>query len=434
MRILEFSSSGFWPALRRFCRNSAVPAAVQQSVAQILSDIETGGDRAVSHYIEKFDGARLAPSEFRVSAAEIKAAARRLPAADRSAIRAAIKSVREFNQQCLPKPWRRRNSQGARIGEAFYPLKRVGIYIPSGLASTVVMTTVLARVARVPEIALFTPGDSNGQVSDAVLAAAHLCGISEIYGIGGVQAIGAMAFGTRTIPPVVKIFGPGNAFVVEAKRQVFGQVGVDLLPGPSEVMVVTDDSADAEFVATDLLAQAEHGSGRERVFLVTTSRRFLEAIHGRLKSETARLGPKAPASRVLARSFLSVVVPDLDAAAQVADWVAPEHLELEVPGPAQKQLLSKITTAGAALLGGWSATALGDFTAGPSHELPTGRAGRFSSGLQVTDFLRRTSVVEYDEAALRRAAPVVEAFSRMEKLEAHGRSVAVRVARQAAKN
>lgn len=403
---------------------------MQKTVAKILSEVESHGNRAITKYVEKFDGVRLAPSDFRVSETELKAAVGRLPAPDRTAIRLAIQSVREFNKNCLPKAWHKKNSQGARIGETFYPLQRVGIYIPRGLASTVVMTTVLAKVARVPEIALFTPCDAEGNVSDAVLAAAHVCGVSEVYRIGGVQAIAAMAYGTRTIPPVVKIFGPGNGYVVEAKRQVYGQVGVDLLPGPSEVMVVADDSANPEFVATDLLAQAEHGSGRERVFLVTTSRRLLNSVHKRLKAEKKNLGQKAPASHVLTKSFLSVVVPNLEAAAQVADWVAPEHLELEVQESEQKKLLSAITTAGAALLGGWSATALGDFTAGPSHELPTGRAGRFSSGLQVTDFLRRTSVVQYDESALRRAAPVVEAFSRMEGLEAHGRSVAVRAARK----
>jgi histidinol dehydrogenase len=399
---------------------------MEATVAEILSAVETRGNAAIAEYTEKFDGVRMSAAEFRVAADDLKNAASHLPSADRSAIRAAIKSVREFNQHSLPKAWRKRNSQGARIGETFYPLQRVGIYIPRGLASTVVMTTVLARVARVPEIALFTPCDSEGKVTDAVLAAAHLCGVTEVYRIGGVQAIGAMAYGTKTIPAVVKIFGPGNAYVVEAKRQVFGQVGIDLLPGPSEVMVVADSSANPKFVATDLLAQAEHGSGRERVFLVTTSSRLLNSVHSRLKTEVKKLGSKAPASRVLRRSFLSVLAPDLDAAAAVADWVAPEHLELEVLEAAQKVLLAKITTAGAALLGGWSATALGDFTAGPSHELPTGRAGRFSSGLQVVDFLRRTSVVRYDEASLKRAAPVVEAFARMENLEAHGRSVAVR--------
>lgn len=430
MRTLDYSSHSFWTGLRRFCRNSVPSPTMQKTVAKILSEVESHGNRAITKYVEKFDGVRLAPSDFRVSETELKAAVGRLPAPDRTAIRLAIQSVREFNKNCLPKAWHKKNSQGARIGETFYPLQRVGIYIPRGLASTVVMTTVLAKVARVPEIALFTPCDAEGNVSDAVLAAAHVCGVSEVYRIGGVQAIAAMAYGTRTIPPVVKIFGPGNGYVVEAKRQVYGQVGVDLLPGPSEVMVVADDSANPEFVATDLLAQAEHGSGRERVFLVTTSRRLLNSVHKRLKAEKKNLGQKAPASHVLTKSFLSVVVPNLEAAAQVADWVAPEHLELEVQESEQKKLLSAITTAGAALLGGWSATALGDFTAGPSHELPTGRAGRFSSGLQVTDFLRRTSVVQYDESALRRAAPVVEAFSRMEGLEAHGRSVAVRAARK----
>lgn len=430
MRTLDYSSHSFWTGLRRFCRNSVPSPTMQKTVAKILSEVESHGNRAITKYVEKFDGVRLAPSDFRVSETELKAAVGRLPAPDRTAIRLAIQSVREFNKNCLPKAWHKKNSQGARIGETFYPLQRVGIYIPRGLASTVVMTTVLAKVARVPEIALFTPCDADGNVSDAVLAAAHVCGVSEVYRIGGVQAIAAMAYGTRTIPPVVKIFGPGNGYVVEAKRQVYGQVGVDLLPGPSEVMVVADDSANPEFVATDLLAQAEHGSGRERVFLVTTSRRLLNSVHKRLKAEKKNLGQKAPASHVLTKSFLSVVVPNLEAAAQVADWVAPEHLELEVQESEQKKLLSAITTAGAALLGGWSATALGDFTAGPSHELPTGRAGRFSSGLQVTDFLRRTSVVQYDESALRRAAPVVEAFSRMEGLEAHGRSVAVRAARK----
>jgi histidinol dehydrogenase len=237
-----------------------------------------------------------------------------------------------------------------------------------------------------------------------------------------------MAYGTKTIPAVTKIFGPGNAYLVEAKRQVFGQVGIDLLPGPSEVMVVADDAAKPEFVAIDLLAQAEHGSGREHVFLVSTSARLLDAVHAILREKMKVLGREAPASRVIANGFISALVPDLDAAAEVADWVAPEHLELEVAPTARARLLELVTTAGAAMLGGWSATALGDFTAGPSHELPTGRAGRFSSGLRVADFLRRTSLVEYDERSLRRAAPVVEAFARMEGLAAHGQSVVLRVA------
>ncbi len=426
MLTLDFNTRGFWKALARFCATAGPDPKIREAVSAMLAEVARDGDRAVARLNERFDGARLRPAQFRVPASELAAAAGRLRAEDRAAIREAIRCVRAFNRRGLPQSWTARNPHGARIGETFHPLRRVGLYIPRGLASTVVMTAVLARIARVPEIALFTPPDREGRVSDAVLAAAHLCGVDEVYRIGGVQAIGAMAFGTRAIPAVVKIFGPGNAYVVEAKRQVFGRVGIDLLPGPSEVMVIADDTAQAEHVATDLLAQAEHGSGLERVFLVTPSDPLLAQVHARLRREVIMLGPGAPASRVIENGFLTVTVPDFDAAAAVADWVAPEHLELGVDAAQRRRLLSRITTAGAAMLGAWSATALGDFTAGPSHELPTGRAGRFSSGLRVADFLRRTSLVEYDESSLRRAAPVVAAFARMEGMEAHGRSVAVR--------
>jgi histidinol dehydrogenase len=431
MRVHKYSSPSFWSALERFCSSghTDVDVAVRDAVAAILTDVARDGDRAIGLHVARLDGAKLTPPQFRVPEQELAAAAQRLPAADRAAIVEAIKCVRAFNSRGLPKTWRARNPHGATIGENFHPLRRVGLYIPRGLASTVVMTSVLARVARVPEIAIFTPCDAEGRVSDAVLAAAHLCDVTEVYRIGGVPAVGAMAYGTKTIPPVVKVFGPGNAYLVEAKRQVYGRIGVDLLPGPSEVMVIADDSADPEFVAVDLLAQAEHGSGRELVYLVGMSPDLITAVHERLRAEVRRLGRDAPASRVLANGFFTAEVPDLEAAARVADWVAPEHLEIEVEPKARAALLEQVTTAGAAMLGRWSATALGDFTAGPSHELPTGRAGRFSSGLRVADFLRRTSVVEYDEKSLQRAAPVVEAFARMEKLEAHGRSVAVRAAK-----
>ncbi|BET65274.1 histidinol dehydrogenase [Opitutales bacterium ASA1] len=427
MRTIEYKAVDFQASLEAFCRTAGTDPKVREAVSRVLADVAAEGDAAVARYTAQFDGATLEPGQFRIAPEELAAAAKRLPAPDRAAIREAIRCVRAFNSRGLPKDWTARNPHGARIGEKFYPLARVGLYIPRGLASTVVMTGILAKIARVPQIAIFTPPDREGRVSDAVLGTAHLCGIDEVYRIGGVQAVGAMAYGSATIPAVVKVFGPGNGYVVEAKRQVFGTIGVDLLPGPSEVMVIADASADPEFVATDLLAQAEHGSGLEKVFLVSNSKRLVAAVHAHLRREVIALGPKAPATRVLENGFLTVFVPDLKAAAKVADWVAPEHLELEVAAPARKQLLATITTAGAIMQGGWSATALGDFTAGPSHELPTGRAGRFFSGLRVSDFLRRSSLVEYDERSLRKAAPVVEAFARMEKLDAHGRSVAVRV-------
>jgi histidinol dehydrogenase len=238
-----------------------------------------------------------------------------------------------------------------------------------------------------------------------------------------------MAYGTRTIRAVDKIFGPGNAFVCEAKRQVFGTVGVDLLPGPSEVMVIADQSARADFAAADLLAQAEHGSGREKVYLVATSRAMIDAVLAEVASQLGSLSRSRKARRVLESGFLVVKVAGLAQAAQVANRVAPEHLELLVRPEWAAGLVRAVRTAGAIMIGNSTPTALGDFVAGPSHVLPTAGAGRFSSGLRVADFLRRTSVIRYGRASVRRAQPTVAAFASMERLDAHGRSVAIRVPR-----
>jgi histidinol dehydrogenase len=238
-----------------------------------------------------------------------------------------------------------------------------------------------------------------------------------------------MAYGTRSIRPVVKVFGPGNAYVVEAKRQVFGTIGVDLLPGPSEVMIIADGSSDPATVAADLLAQAEHGSGQERVFLVSPSRRLIDRVHVAIGLQIRSL-PRIKAIRqVLQDGFLSVETRDLDEAALLAERVAPEHLEIPLAGKEARRLLKKITTAGAVMIGHWSATALGDFVAGPSHELPTGGAGRYTSGLQVVDFMRRSSVIEYSKASLRRGAAAVASFAALEGLDGHGRSVETRLDR-----
>ncbi|MDB6170528.1 MAG: Histidinol dehydrogenase, partial [Verrucomicrobia bacterium] len=244
--------------------------------------------------------------------------------------------------------------------------------------------------------------------------------------LGGVHAIGAMAYGTTTIPAVDKVFGPGNAFVCEAKRQVFGTVGVDSLPGPSEVMVIADETARADFAAADLLAQAEHGSGRERIYLVATSAKIIAAILGEVEKQLHSLARSEKTARVLGEGFLAVEVNTLTQAAAVANYVAPEHLELLVKDSAARMLTRTITTAGAIMLGNFTPTAVGDFTAGPSHVLPTGRAGRFFSGLRVEDFMRRTSLVGYSRHSLRKAQPVVAAFAVMESLDAHGRSVEIR--------
>jgi histidinol dehydrogenase len=288
------------------------------------------------------------------------------------------------------------------------------------------MTVALAKIAGCPEIAVFTPSNTDGKVAVGILAALQFLGVEEVYRVGGVQAIGAMAFGTTTIPAVDKVFGPGNAYVCEAKRQVFGTVGVDSLPGPSEVMIIADEAANVTFVASDLLAQAEHGSGREKIYLIATSADIIAAVSSEMRTQLQLISRAEKVQRVLEQGFLAIEVKTLGQAAGIANYVAPEHLELMVEESATAKLTAAITTAGAILTGNHTPTALADFTAGPSHVLPTGRAGRFFSGLRVADFMRRTSVISYDRASVKKAEPTIAAFAAMEKLDAHGRSVRIR--------
>jgi histidinol dehydrogenase len=432
VRTISFASKQFDSDLAVFCSGAAVGTEISDSVDAILSDIRARGDAAVAHYALRFDGAALKPREFRVAARELKAAARSLPAARRKALLAVQAAVMDFNRRTLPAGWSARNRHGADVGEKFDPIARVGIYVPGGqvpLVSTVLMTVTLATIAGCPEVAVFTPGGAGGRIAPDLLAALELAGVREVYRVGGVQAIGAMAYGTASIPAVDKIFGPGNAYVCEAKRQVFGRVGVDLLPGPSEVMVIADGSARLDFAAADLLAQAEHGSGREKLYLVATSQRIISGVAEEIRRQQEGLARSEKTRKVLDSGFLAIEVPGLAEAAKVANRVAPEHLELLVEDRAAARLVKAVTTAGAIMVGNSTPTALGDFAAGPSHVLPTGGAGRFSSGLRVADFLRRTSILRYDPRSARNAEPTVAALSAMEKLDAHGRSVAMRAPR-----
>jgi len=430
MRTLHHSAKEFDDELAAFCRGAAAPREVAESVAAILAEVRGRGDEAVSYYAAKFDGAKLRGRDFRVSAADLAAAAKRLPASETAALTAARDSIMGFNRRGLPKGWKGRNPHGAIVGEKFDPIRRVGLYVPGGsvpLVSTVLMTATLAKIARCPEVVVCTPSNPEGRVADPVLAALHLLGIEEVYRIGGVQAIGAMAFGTMTIPAVDKIFGPGNAYVCEAKRQVFGVVGIDSLPGPSEVMIIADDKAPVAFVAADLLAQAEHGSGHERICLVTTAPGLLNAIDSEMRTQLQLIGRSEKVQQVLESGFLAIEAKSLSHAAAIANAVAPEHLELLVRETAIRRLTSAITTAGAIMIGRFSPTALGDYAAGPSHVLPTGGAGRYFSGLRVADFIRRTSVIRYERASLKKAGTVVNTLAGMEQLDAHARSVRIRL-------
>jgi histidinol dehydrogenase len=429
MRTLHHASKTFADELAAFCRDAVASREICDSVTAMLADVRARGDEAIAYYAAKFDGAKLRARDFRVPVTDLAAAAKRLPAADMRALTAARDNIVAYNKRGVPEAWTGKNKHGAMVGEKFDPIRRVGLYVPGGevpLVSTVLMTVTLAKIAGCPEVVVFTPSNSDGKVADPILAALHLLGIEEVYRIGGVQAIGAMAYGTTTIPAVDKIFGPGNAYVCEAKRQVFGTVGVDSLPGPSEVMIIADETANPSFVASDLLAQAEHGSGREKVYLVSTSANLIARVSSEIRTQLQLISRTEKTMRVLEQGFLAIEVQSLAQAAGIANYVAPEHLELLVEESTTAKLTAAITTAGAIMIGNYTPTALGDFVAGPSHVLPTGRAGRFFSGLRVADFVRRTSIIRYDRASVRKAEPTVAAFAAMEKLDAHGRSVRIR--------
>lgn len=431
MQKLEFSDTPkFKTSLRRFCAKANVTGDLAQVVSGILQEVSAKGDRAVLDATERFDGARLTAPAMRVAPAELKAALKSLSATERKAIRESIAMVKDFHRKTLPKNWQAKNAHGATVGERFYPIQRVGLYIPGGnvpLVSTIIMTAVLAKLVRCPEVAVCTPPRPDGSIAPGMLAALAMVGIEEVYKVGGVQAIGALAYGTKTIAPVDKIFGPGNAYVMEAKRQVLGTVGIDLLPGPSEVMLIADGGANPRHLAADLLAQAEHGSGKEILYYATTSKAQVAKVERAIEAQLPALRHGEKCAAIIKERCLAIICRNLPQTVEVANYIAPEHLELQVTDKALPALTQAITTAGAILQGYYTPTVLGDFTAGPSHTLPTGRAGRFFSGLQATDFLRRSSTVRYDARSLAKAAPVVETFARLEELDAHGNSLKIRL-------
>jgi histidinol dehydrogenase len=321
-----------------------------------------------------------------------------------------------------------RNSHGAMVGEKFDPFLRVGIYIPGGaapLVSTALMTLPQARVAGCREIVVCTPCDREGRVNPALLHAARGAGATEVYRIGGAQAIVAMALGTATIRRVNKIFGPGNAFVVAAKRLLFGHAAMDLLPGPSELLVLADETATAAFIAADLLAQAEHGSGHERVWLLTPSDKILRATQNEMKRQLPKRARREFIERSLARNGWLVRVASLGQGIELANQLAPEHLELMCRDAGR--IVPKLVTAGAIFVGNHSPAVLGDYVAGPSHVLPAGGTGASFAGLTVDQFQRRTSIVEYKKSALKKAMGALEEFSEVEGLDAHAWSARLRL-------
>ncbi|PAZ00205.1 MAG: histidinol dehydrogenase [Spartobacteria bacterium AMD-G4] len=426
MQILRPKDKAYKRGIESLRRFYAADPAVRATVEDILGAVAKEGDEALIRYTKKFGGPDLLPHQIPVTPSEISEACNALPVETRKAIDAARSNVRAFAKRSLRKSWFMKNRQGAITGERFDPFQRVGIYIPGGtapLVSTAVMTCTLAEAAGVPEIVAVTPAGPDGKVHPALLAALSRCGATEIYRVGGAQAIAALAHGTKTILPVLKIFGPGNSYVVEAKRQVFGRVAIDLLPGPSEVLVIADKTAKPEWVAADLLAQAEHGHGSQAI-LVTDSEKILSGVEKAVERQAKLSKRPAELAKALKNTKL-ILVEDMGTAIRIANQYASEHVAIATESPGEIAL--QLRTSGAIFLGGFSPVAGGDFLAGPSHELPTGGAGRSFAGLTADQFQRRTSVVMFDEPSLRASLPHIETFSAIEGLDAHGRSASIRL-------
>jgi len=430
MAFYQASDPKMLQILEDFEKSMSKSPEIPDRVAAIISAVRERGDVALFEFTETFDKVRLNSDTFKVTEDELQAGYDSLSESDLECIERAKNQIEDFHRLTIPKNWKEKNGDGATVGERFYPIQAVGLYVPGGsvpLVSSVLMSAVLAKLAGNPRIVVVTPPLPDGSIAKGMLAALKICGITEIYKVGGAQAIAALAYGTESIAKVDKIFGPGNAYVLEAKRQVFGQVGIDLLPGPSEVAIVADDSANPAWVAADLLAQAEHGSGKERVMLLASSEGVLSQIEAEVEKQIPLRSHAIEIRKVLEHRFLKVVFDQLHDAAEVLNAFAPEHLELQVEDESIEYFTRYVTTAGAMLLGHYTPTVLGDFTAGPSHTLPTGGAGRFMSGMRLADYLRRTSIVRYNHKHLKSARSVVSTFSRLEQLDAHGQSLEIRL-------
>ena len=426
MRVLQAGSREctlFFSQLRS--RQGTIPAEVEQAVRDILEGIRTGGDAALFAQTERFDGVRLDATSARVRPEEIGEAYAALTSASLEALKMAASRIRAFHLRQLRSSWFS-EEDGAIVGMLTRPLERVGIYAPGGTAaypSTVLMNAIPAAIAGVQEVVMCTPPRRDGKVAGAVLVAADLCGVHAIYKVGGAQAVAAMAYGTASIPKVDKIVGPGNVYVAAAKRLVFGQVGIDMIAGPTELLIIADEEARAAWVAADLLSQAEHDPLSSAI-LLTPSQRLAEEVVGEVKRQVAPLPRRQIAETSLEQFGAAVVVKGLDEAATLANEVAPEHLELLVKDP--WGLLPQIRHAGAIFMGGASPEVVGDYLAGPNHVLPTGGTARFASPLSIDDFQRRTSLIAFSRQKLEALEPTLVELARLEGLEAHARAASIR--------
>ncbi len=432
MRLLRSGTPEFERFLETLLeRRHSSGGATDAAVAAIIGKVRRRGDRALIELTARFDGVRLNPGKLRVKPAEMNTALADLDRGERRALELAARRITAFHRRTLDKSFSYRDASGMRLGQIVQPLERVGIYVPGGLGaypSSVLMNAIPARVAGVPEIVMVSPpsrtGDNSVGDNRAVMAAAAIAGVHEFYRVGGAQAVAALAYGTESIGAVDKIVGPGNAFVQAAKRMVYGVADIDKMAGPSEVLVIADSSARPDWVAADLIAQAEHGSGDESAILLTPSDSIAQRVSAALERALSDL-PRADAvRRALAKRGAIVVVANLIEAFELANRIAPEHLELDIRHASR--WVPKVRNAGALFVGSLSPAPLGDYLAGPNHVLPTGGAARFASPLGAYDFLKRTSIIEASAGALRRLGPTVARLARMEGFEGHARAMELR--------
>ena len=407
--------------IEEFNARPAFPQAAEDAAFKTLADIRKNGDKAVRKYVAKFEGYK--GGELKVDVGDLK-----IPAKIAAAVKDAHRRVMKFSKASLREAWTMKTPGGGKAGEFYSPMDRVGVYVPGGtapLASTSIMTVTLAKAAGVKEIVACTPAGKTGEVNPVLLYALKLAGATEIYRVGGIQAIGMMAYGTESCHKVQKIAGPGNAFVTAAKRQVYGYVAIDQVAGPSEIAVLADGSVDARWVAADLLSQAEHGSGLEKSLCVCTSREFAEEVRKEVLAQTKTLSRREIIERVInSDGILIVVAKNLDEGMEVVNRFAPEHFEIMTKDALK--VMKGVRSAGAVFAGAWTPESAGDFVAGPSHVLPTGGAANMFNGLTPDDFRRRHSFVAYTKKDLAQTRATIEAFAEVEGLDAHGRAASIR--------
>ena len=428
MKIFSTKEKGFIKALDAILkRGESDTSEAEEAVKAIIDDIRKHGDKALLKYTERFDKVRFANMRDALcTRQEIERALKNIPKRDSDIIKLAAKRIRAFHKKQLPKSWSFKEKDGTLLGQKVTPLERVGIYVPGGKAvypSTVLMNAIPAKVAGVKEIIMATPPSKNG-INSYVLAAAKIAGVDKIYKVGGAQAVAAMAYGTESIPKVDKIVGPGNIYVATAKRLVFGVVDIDMVAGPSEILIINDGTGAPSWIAADLLSQAEHDELASGI-LLTTSTKMAEAVAREVEKQLRELKREAIARVSIERYGAIIITKNLAEAADIANRIAPEHLELFVKKPFE--LLKKIKNAGAIFLGPNTPEPIGDYMAGPNHTLPTGGTARFSSPLGTEDFIKRSNVLSFSKKGVEKLGKSVVRFTEMEGLGAHGRSVVIRI-------